>query len=75
MTPLDNILREPGIEFHIYAEVHQLYLAFQPIDQDSAHVVVNKIQQFMIEVKHREVQKMLKLNDDKTEFIVIGTRQ
>ncbi len=49
-TPLANILREIGIEFHVYEDDHQLYLAFQPIDQDSADVAVNKIQRCMAEV-------------------------
>ncbi len=75
MTPLADILRELGIEFHVYADDHQLYLAFQPIDQDSADVAVNKIQRCMVEVKQWMVNNMLKLNDDKIEFIVIGTRQ
>ncbi len=54
---------------------HQLYLAFQPIDQDSDDVFVNKIQRCMAEVKQWMVHNMLQLNDDKTEFIVIGTKQ
>ncbi len=72
---LADILRELGIEFHVYADDHQLYLAFQPIDQDSADVAVNKIQRCMVEVKQWTVKNMLKLNDDKKEFIIIGTRQ
>ncbi len=52
-----------------------MYLAFRPIDQDSADVVVNKIQRCMVEVKQWMVKNMLKLNDDKTEFIVIRTKQ
>ncbi len=53
----------------------QLYLAFQSIDEDSAYVVVNKIQRCMVEVKQWMVKNMLKLNDDEIKFIVIGTRQ
>ncbi len=60
--------------FHVYSNDHQLFLAFQPIDQDSADVVVNKIQRCMVEVKQWIVKNILKLNDEKTEFIVIGTR-
>ncbi len=75
MTPLADILSELGIEFHVYADDHQLYLAFQPIDKDIADVAVNKIQRCMVEVKQWMVKNMLKLNDDKTEFIIIGTIQ
>ncbi len=42
MTPLADILRELGFELHVYANDNQFYLAFQPIDQDSDDVVVNK---------------------------------
>ncbi len=75
MTPLADILRELGIEFHVYADVHQLYLAFQPIDQDYFDVAVNKIQRCFIEVKQWMVKNMLKLNNEKMEFIVIETRE
>ncbi len=34
MTPLADILRELGTVLNVYADDHQLYLAFQPIDQD-----------------------------------------
>ncbi len=50
-------------------------MAFQPIDQDSADVAVIKIQRCMDEVKQWMVKNILKLNYDKSEFIVIGTRQ
>ncbi len=75
MTPLADILREHGIEFHVYVNDYQLYLAFKPIGQDSADVAVNKILRCIAEVKQWLVKRKLKLNDDKTEFIVIGTRQ
>ncbi len=75
MTPFADILREHGIEFYVYADDHQLYLVFQSIDQAGADVAVNKIQRCKIEVKQWIVLNMLKLNDDKIEFIVIGTRQ
>ncbi len=51
MTPLADILRELGIEFYVYADDHQLYLAFQPIDQNRSDEAVNKIQRCMVEVK------------------------
>ncbi len=72
MTPLADILRELGIELHVYADNTQLYLAFQPIDQDSADVAVNTIQRCMVDVKQWILQTVLKWNHDKTEFIVIG---
>ncbi len=39
---------ELGID--VYADDHQLYLAFQPIDQDSVDVAVNKVQICIVEV-------------------------
>ncbi len=75
MTPVADILKEPRIGFHVYADDHQSHLAFLPIDQDSADLAVNKITRCIVEIKQWMVKNMLKLNDDKTEFIVIGTRQ
>ncbi len=75
MTPLADILRELPIEFCVYANDHELYLAFKPIDQDNAYVAVNKIQRCMVEVKQWMVKNKLKLNNDKIEFIVIGNKQ
>ncbi len=75
MTSLAYIIRKLGIEFNVYSDDHQLYLILQHIDQDSADVAVNKIQSYMVEVKQTMVLNILKLNDDKTKFIFIGTRQ
>ncbi len=74
-TPIADILRELRTGFHVYADDHQLYLPFKPTDQDSANVVVNKIQIFMVEIQQCKVENMLKHNDDKTWFIVIETRR
>ncbi len=42
-TPLADILRELSIEFHVYADDQQLYLAFHGIDLESTETAVNKI--------------------------------
>ncbi len=65
---LADIQIELGIKFHVYADDHQLYLAFQPINQDSADVAFkfNKIQRCMVELKQWMIQNMLKLNNDNT---------
>ncbi len=75
MTPLGDILRAFGIEIHVYSDAHQMYLSFQPIDKNSADVIVNNIQTCMVDVKQWIVQHMLKLNNHKAEIIAIGTRQ
>ncbi len=51
------------IEFHVYADDHQLNLAF------------NKTKCCIADVQQWIVQNMLKFNEDKTYFIDIGTRQ
>ncbi len=51
MITIGDILRKLGIEFHVYADDHQLYLAFQPINQYSADVAVNKIRRCMVDGK------------------------
>ena len=62
-------------EVHSYADDTQLYVSFKPngdADQSSA---VTAMQNCINDVKKWMLTDKLKLNDDKTEFILIETRQ
>ena len=60
---------------HGYADDTQLYLSFQPglsMSQDNA---VQAMEACISDVRSGMINHHLKLNDEKTEFIIIGSRQ
>ena len=70
--PLGRIIRKHGLQFHLYADDTQLYLAFRPSDPMSAEVTMEKIQNCVKDIKQWMATNFLKLNEDKTEILVIS---
>ena len=71
MAPVGDILRDHGISHHFYADDTQIYVFFDVKDSDSAcHLLETCVQH----VKEWMLVNGLKLNDDKTEVILIGSR-
>ncbi len=69
-SPLFDIAREHGLGLHMYADDTQLYVSFKP---DQVDVNVQSLEECMKEIKKWMAQNHLKLNDSKTEVLVIGT--
>ncbi len=74
MLPLGDLIRQHGIKFHLYADDSQLYLAFDPV-QASAITAVDRMVKCASDIKIWMCQNKLKLNDGKTEFMVISKGQ
>ena len=72
-TPLGSLIRRHGLTFHLYADDTQLYIAFKPIDSTSTKDSINKIEACVADIKAWMKLNLLKLNDDKTELLVITT--
>ena len=73
-TPLGEIIRSHGLTFHLYADDTQLYLAFKPSDPSSKPLTVSRIERCVNDIRLWMLENFLKLNDDKSEVIVITSR-
>jgi len=71
-APLADIVRAHGLKFHLYADDTQLYLAFEPTDE-TMNVAIEQLEACIAEIRRWMAKNFLKLNDDKTEFLILGT--
>ena len=60
---------------HTYADDTQLYLSFKPDSAVNANDAVNAMELCIRDLRTWMLHDKLKLNDNKTEFILAGTRQ
>ena len=60
---------------HGFADDHQLYLAFSPNSSSLQYSALRCMETCLSDVKEWMLANKLKMNDSKTEFIIIGSRQ
>ena len=68
MIPLGAILGHSKIKYHIYGDDTQLYCCF---DLDTPYEVLSTISACVSDIKAWMIRNKLKVNDDKTEFLLI----
>ena len=71
-SPLCSIINEFGLSFHLYADDTQLYVTFDPDNVQSVTSAYKRMSECIRKVKDWMYRNKLKLNSDKTEFMVIG---
>jgi len=60
---------------HSYADDTQPYISFNPVDNTSEADAVIAIDNCIRDVRAWMIDDKLMLNDDKTEFLIIGTER
>ena len=74
-SKLFNIVNKHLPNVHAYADDTQLYLAFKPGNHANETAAVSSIQSCIRDLQNWMLIDKLKLNPDKTEFLILGTRQ
>ena len=74
-VPLGKICRKHHIFYHLYADDTQLYLTFKPNRNGSKEECIHSLENCINEIRDWICINLLKLNDGKTEFIILGTQQ
>ena len=77
ISPLGEICRKHNINFHGYADNSQNYMSFQPqyhntVNQDTS---IKNLENCLEDIRTWMSLNILKLNEDKTEFIIVGVWQ
>jgi len=68
--PLGAILKHYEIDYHIYADDTQLYCSF---DVNSINDVIGSLSTCISDIRSWMIRNKLKINDDKTEFLLISS--
>ena len=76
-SSLGDICHHYGVNFHIYVDDSQNNLAFKPsnTDQSNKHQCLDTIQSCLPDIRVWMHTYLIKLNDNNTEFIILGTKQ
>ena len=70
-----EIVDKHNLEIHCYADDSQLYLSFCPNNIANQEAALARVERCIEDIREWMLNDKLKLNDDKTEFIIIGTSQ
>ena len=72
--PVRDIILRHNLSYHVYADDTQLYLSFES-SQQHAESAIATLELCIIEIRSWMKSNFLKLNDDKTEFLLFGSHQ
>ena len=74
-SKLFRVVEDQLLHAHCYADDTQIYLSFKPISNTSQKDAVRVMECCIEKIRRWLIHDRLLLNDDKTEFIIIGTCQ
>ena len=70
--PLTSIAKRHNVSIHLYADDTQLYVPFNPSDSEAA---MARLEECIEDIRQWMTMNFLKLNDSKTEFVILGSPQ
>ena len=70
---LGDILRKYNIGYHFYADDSQLYLSFSPNNRGDLDSAISTLQTCAADIRQWMTKTFLKLNEDKTEFVIFSS--
>ena len=71
MLPLVEIIRNHGVQYHMYADDCQLYIT---CDSHDLNDPISKMESLISDIRVWYSRNMLKLNDSKTKMLVIRSK-
>ena len=72
-SELFTIIKQHLPSVHCYADDTQMYLAFKPDDSTAQNNAMAAMEECLHEIRQWMIRDRLLINDDKTEFALIGT--
>ena len=73
-SPIANIARKYGLYVHAYADDTQLYVPFDLNDPNDEMSARQRAEACILEIKSWMTMNKLKLNDEKTEFLIMTSK-
>ncbi|KAL9975453.1 hypothetical protein ACROYT_G012614 [Oculina patagonica] len=73
-SPLADIIKRHNLEYHFYADDTQLYVAFKTDSLDRMAQCKTSIEQCVCDIDNWMAVNKLKLNQEKTEVVLISSR-
>ena len=73
-SPLGRIIRAHGLDYHLFADDSQLYVFVKPV-QANVDGAIGRLEKCCHDIRTWMRRNFLKLNDDKMEVLLIGSRQ
>ena len=74
ISPLGRIIRAHDLDYHLFADDSQLYVFVKPV-QANVDGAIGRLEKCCHDIRTWMRSNFLKLNDGKTEVLLIGSRQ